>query len=332
MSNEQIPELELKEKLTQFCDDVRKLESEIGRVLVGQNDVVRGTLIAMIAGGHALLEGVPGLGKTLLVRTLSDAINGKFARIQFTPDLMPADLTGTNVMAENPSGRKVFEFQQGPVFANIVLADEINRATPKTQAALLEAMQEHSVTVGGTSHKIHGLFFVLATQNPLEMEGTYPLPEAQLDRFFCKILVPFPTADEILGILDRTTTAANPHVESKFSADRILEMSALAREIPAADEICRYAVDLILGTHPDSSQAATLVRKYVRFGASPRGAQSLLLGAKINAILDGRFNVSRDDLKIIAPMVLRHRIILNFEGQAENIPTDAVIRELLKKW
>ncbi|MDR1385584.1 MAG: MoxR family ATPase [Planctomycetaceae bacterium] len=331
MSNEQTSEIKLKEKLAQFCDDVHKLESEIGRVLVGQNNVVRGTLIAMIAGGHVLLEGVPGLGKTLLVRTLSDAINGKFARIQFTPDLMPADLTGTNVMAEQPSGRKVFEFQQGPVFANIVLADEINRATPKTQAALLEAMQEHSVTVGGTSHKIAGLFFVLATQNPLEMEGTYPLPEAQLDRFFCKILVPFPTADEILGILDRTTTTANPHVESKFSADRVLEMGILAREIPAAAEVSRYAVELILGTHPDSPHAAPLVRKYVRFGVSPRGAQSILLGAKINAILDGRFNVSRDDLRNIAPMVLRHRIILNFEGQAENIPTDTVIQELLKK-
>ena len=330
MSNEHQTEAELKNRLTQFCDDVRKLESEIGRVLVGQSEVVRGTIIAMIAGGHVLLEGVPGLGKTLLVRTLAEAVEGKFSRIQFTPDLMPADLTGTNIMAEHQDGSKRFEFQQGPVFANIVLADEINRATPKTQAALLEAMQEHSVTVGGTTHKLAGLFFVLATQNPLEMEGTYPLPEAQLDRFFCKILVPFPSAEEMMGILDRTTSTLQPKVESTFPSARILEMGMLAREIPIDDEICRFAVDLVMGTHPDSSQATSFVRKYVRFGASPRGAQSLLLGAKINAILDGRFNVAREDLKLVAPMVLRHRIILNFEGQAENIATDQVINDLVK--
>ena len=330
MSNEHQSEAELKSRLEQFCSDVRKLESEIGRVLVGQGEVVRGTVIAMIAGGHVLLEGVPGLGKTLLVRTLAEAVEGKFSRIQFTPDLMPADLTGTNIMGEQQDGTKRFEFQPGPVFANIVLADEINRATPKTQAALLEAMQEHSVTVGGTTHKLGGLFFVLATQNPLEMEGTYPLPEAQLDRFFCKILVPFPTADEMMGILDRTTSTKQPKVESTFPSVRILEMGQLAREIPIAEDICRFAVDLVMGTHPDSPQATGFVRKYVRFGASPRGAQSLLLGAKINAILDGRFNVSREDLKFVAPMVLRHRIILNFEGQAENVPTDQVIAELIK--
>jgi MoxR-like ATPase len=322
-------ETELKTKLAQFCKDVRHLESEIGRVLVGQREVVRGTVIAMIAGGHVLLEGVPGLGKTLLVRTLAEAVEGKFSRIQFTPDLMPADLTGTNIMGERPDGTKRFEFQPGPVFANIVLADEINRATPKTQAALLEAMQEHSVTVGGTTHKLTGLFFVLATQNPLEMEGTYPLPEAQLDRFFCKILVPFPTADEMMGILDRTTTTAQPKVESTFPSMRILEMGLLAREIPVADDICRFAVNLVMGTHPDSPHAPAFVKKYVRFGASPRGAQSLLLAAKINAILDGRFHVAREDLKTVAAMVLRHRIILNFEGQAENIATDEVIRQAL---
>ena len=330
MSNEHQSEAELKSRLEQFCSDVRQLESEIGRVLVGQDAVVRGTVIAMIAGGHVLLEGVPGLGKTLLVRTLAEAVEGKFSRIQFTPDLMPADLTGTNIMGEQPDGTRRFEFQPGPIFGNIVLADEINRATPKTQAALLEAMQEHSVTVGGTTHKLGGLFFVLATQNPLEMEGTYPLPEAQLDRFFCKILVPFPTADEMMGILDRTTSTKQPKVESTFPSPRILEMGQLAREIPIADDICRFAVDLVMGTHPGSPQATGFVRKYVRFGASPRGAQSLLLAAKINAILDGRFNVSRDDLKSVAAMVLRHRIILNFEGQAENVPTDQVIAELIK--
>jgi MoxR-like ATPase len=330
MDNE---EHELREQLARFCDDVRKLETEIGRVLVGQQAVVRGTLIAMIASGHVLLEGVPGLGKTLLVRTLAEAVEGKFSRIQFTPDLMPADLTGTNIMGERTGvheGTNRFEFQKGPVFANIVLADEINRATPKTQSALLEAMQEHSVTVGGVTHRLEGLFFVLATQNPLEMEGTYPLPEAQLDRFFGKILVPFPTMDEMVEILDRTTTGAEPKVESTFPSQQILEMGRLAREIAVADEITRYAVELCMGTHPEHPKAMPFARKYVRFGASPRGAQALLLGAKINAILDGRFNVAKEDLKTLAPMVLRHRIILNFEGQAENISTDKVIEELIK--
>jgi MoxR-like ATPase len=246
---------------------------------------------------------------------------------------MPADLTGTNIMGDRTGGSegvRRFEFQKGPVFANIVLADEINRATPKTQAALLEAMQEHSVTVGGVTHRLEGLFFVLATQNPLEMEGTYPLPEAQLDRFFGKILVPFPTMDEMVGILDRTTTSAEPKVESTFPSQRILKMGHLAREITIADEITRYAVELCMGSHPEYPKATPFVRKYVRFGASPRGAQALLLGAKINAILDGRFNVAREDLKTLAPMVFRHRIILNFEGQAENISTDKVIEELIR--
>ena len=319
----------LKTKLSHFCEDVQKIESEIGRVLVGQSEVIRGTMVAMLAGGHVLLEGVPGLGKTLLVRTLAEAVEGKFSRIQFTPDLMPADLTGTNIMMENVSGIKRFEFQPGPIFANIVLADEINRATPKTQSALLEAMQEHSVTVGGTTHRLGGLFFVLATQNPLDMEGTYPLPEAQLDRFFCKILVRFPTADELLGILNRTTTAAQPKVETTFPLAKILELGTLVREVPVVEEISRYAVNLVLGTHPEASQASALVRQYVRFGASPRGAQALMLGAKIRAILDGRFNVSQEDLIEMAPMVLRHRIILNFEGQAENVSTDDVIQSLL---
>lgn len=320
----------LREGFEQFREDVQKLRTEIGRVIVGQEEVVRGTLIAMIAGGHVLLEGVPGLGKTLLVRTLAEAVESRFARIQFTPDLMPADLTGTNVMAEQSDGTRKFEFQRGPVFANVVLADEINRATPKTQAALLEAMQEHSVTVGGVTHALNGLFLVLATQNPLEMEGTYPLPEAQLDRFFCKILVPFPNANEMVDILARTTTAATPEVEASVPAERVLEMSKLAREIPIADEIVRRGVDLVLATHPDGEHATDIVRRYVRYGSSPRGAQSLLLGGKINAILDGRFHVAWEDLRAVAPMVLRHRMILNFEGQAENISTDLVIDDLLQ--
>ena len=326
-------ESKLRSRLEQFREDVRNLEAEIGRVLVGQHDVVRSTVVAMIAGGHVLLEGVPGLGKTLLVRTLAEAIEGTFSRIQFTPDLMPADLTGTDIMGDRANmqeGTRRFEFRKGPVFANIVLADEINRATPKTQAALLEAMQEHSVTVGGVTHRLEGLFFVLATQNPLEMEGTYPLPEAQIDRFFGKILVPFPTMNEMVEILDRTTTGAEPKVESTFPSQQILEMGQLAREIAVADEITRYAVELCMGTHPEHPKATPFVRKYVRFGASPRGAQALLLGGKINAILDGRFNVAKEDLKTLAPMVFRHRIILNFEGQAENISTDTVIEELIQ--
>ena len=318
----------LRERLASFCGDVRNLEEEIARILVGQRETVRGTLIALIAGGHALLEGVPGLGKTLLVRTLAEAVEARFARIQFTPDLMPADLTGTNIMTEDDAGRKRFEFQPGPILANIVLADEINRATPKTQAALLEAMQEHSVTVGGQTYKIDGLFFVLATQNPLEMEGTYPLPEAQLDRFFCKILVPFPTAEEMAGILRRTTAAEDPRVERKIPSERILEMGRIARTIPAAEEMIQKTVRLVMATHPDGPDAPQGVKRYVRYGASPRAAQAILLAAKINAILDGRFNVADDDLHRVAPMALRHRIILNFEAHAENISPDALVDEL----
>ena len=318
-------EQELRDRLRLFCEDVWKMEMEIGRVLVGQNAVVHGTVIALIAGGHVLLEGVPGLGKTLLVRTLADAVDGQFSRIQFTPDLMPADLTGTNVL----DAEHCFKFQPGPIFANIVLADEINRATPKTQAALLEAMQERSVTVGKTTHSLPDLFFVLATQNPIDMEGTYPLPEAQLDRFFCKIIVPFPSTDEMQEILQRTTTSLTPKVESTFPLNRILEMRQLARQVPVAEEIAQAAVDMVLNTHPNGPKATAIVRKYVRYGASPRGAQAMMLAAKINAILDGRYNVSRSDLCAVAPMVLRHRVLLNFEGQAESITTDQVIEEVL---
>ena len=322
-------EKELRDRLHLFCEDVRKMEMEIGRVLVGQNTVVHGTVIALIAGGHVLLEGVPGLGKTLFVRTLANAIDGQFSRIQFTPDLMPADITGTNILGQTSEGNTRFEFQAGPIFANIVLADEINRATPKTQAALLEAMQERSVTIGKTTYSLPDLFFVLATQNPLEMEGTYPLPEAQLDRFFCKIIVPFPSADEMQEILQRTTTHLVPKVESTFPLDHILAMRQLARQVPVAEEISRAAVNVLLNTHPNGPQTSAFVRKYVRYGASPRGAQAMMLAAKINAILDGRYNVSRSDLRTVAPMVLRHRILLNFEGQAEFIATDQVIDNVL---
>lgn len=321
---------ELKRDLDQFRADFQRLRDEIGKVIVGQDNIVRGTLISLVAGGHVLLEGVPGLGKTLLVRTLSDALTAKFSRIQFTPDLMPADLIGTNVMLETQEGGRNFQFQGGPIFSNVVLADEINRATPKTQSALLEAMQEHSVTVAGTTHRLDGLFFVMATQNPLEMEGTYPLPEAQLDRFFFKLLVEYPSTEEIETILDRTTEADSPSVEPVIAEERIMQMSQLARRIPIAEDVRRYGIGIVMATHPDKPEASEMTKKYVRYGSSPRGAQALILAAKINAILDNRYHVSREDLQEVAPMVLRHRLILNFEGQAENIRADDVVADILK--
>lgn len=319
---------QLQKTMADFRADFHHLEEEIGRVLVGQTEVIRSTIIALIAGGHVLLEGVPGLGKTLLVRTLAEVLEGKYSRIQFTPDLMPADLTGTNILGADENGRRRFEFQPGPLFANIVLADEINRATPKTQAALLEAMQEHSVTVSGSTYCLNGIFFVMATQNPLEMEGTYPLPEAQLDRFFAKILIPFPTEEEMLAILRRTATCPANEVSGTIPAARILAMNSLAREIPAAEEIEKFTVKMILKTHPDNAEAPKKIQRFVRYGSSPRGAQALLLGAKINALLEGRCHVAHDDLYRIAPMVLRHRLILNFEGHAENINPDLLIKEI----
>ncbi len=321
---------EIKGQLDQFRADFQALRREIAKVIVGHDDIVAGTLTGLIAGGHVLLEGVPGLGKTLLVRTLADALHLKFQRIQFTPDLMPADLIGTNIVLETTDGRRKFEFQAGPVFGNILLADEINRATPKTQSALLEAMQEHSVTVAGQTHRLPEPFFVLATQNPLEMEGTYPLPEAQLDRFFSKQLVKFPKAQEIETILDRTTESSDPRAEPVFDGHRILEMAKLARQIPIADEVRRYGISIVLATHPENELAAPLTRKYVRYGSSPRGAQAMILAAKIRALLDGRYHVAREDLREVAPAALRHRLILNFEGQAEGVQADQVIADILK--
>ena len=315
--------------LDRFREDFARLRTEVGRVIVGQREIVDGTLTALIAGGHVLLEGVPGLGKTLLVRTIADALDVSFSRVQFTPDLMPADLTGTNVVSEDEHGRKRFEFERGPVFAHVVLADEINRATPKTQSALLEAMQERSVTVGRTTHRLPEPFLVLATQNPLEMEGTYPLPEAQLDRFLVKLLVKYPSAGELETILDRTTGAAAFAAEPVLTGDRVLEMRRLARQVPVADEVRRHAVDLTLATHPDHPAAPDAVKKNVRFGSSPRGAQAILLAAKIAAILDGRYHVARADLHAAAPGVLRHRLILNFEGQAGGVTADDVVAAVL---
>jgi MoxR-like ATPase len=322
---------EVKAQLDQFRADFQTLRSEVGKVIVGHEEIVDGTLTALIAGGHVLLEGVPGLGKTLLVRTLADALHLKFQRIQFTPDLMPADLIGTNVVLETPEGGRRFEFQAGPVFSNLVLADEINRATPKTQSALLEAMQERSVTVAGKTHTLTRPFFVLATQNPLEMEGTYPLPEAQLDRFLFKLLVKFPSAAELERILDRTTEAHDPRAEPVFDGKRIIELSKLARQIPIADELRRYGIALVLGTHPESEHAGALTKRYVRYGSSPRGAQAIILAAKIRAILDHRYHVSREDLRAVAHPALRHRLILNFEGQAEGIQPDQIVDDILGK-
>ena len=314
----------------QFRSDFKTLRDEIGKVIVGNDDIIRGTLTCLIGGGHVLLEGVPGLGKTMLVRTLADALHLKFSRVQFTPDLMPADLLGTNVVLETPDKQKKFEFQQGPIFTNVLLADEINRATPKTQSALLEAMQEHTVTIAGHTYKLPEPFFVLATQNPLEMEGTYPLPEAQLDRFFSKLIVKFPDLHELEVILDRTTESKTPRAEPVLAGERVLAMSQLARQIPIADDVRRYGISLVLATHPDHASAPEVTKRYVRYGSSPRGAQGLILAAKILAILDGRYHVARDDIKAVAMSVLRHRIILNFEGQAEGVQTDAVVDGILK--
>jgi MoxR-like ATPase len=324
---------DVQDEVRSFARDVGRLRDEVGKVIVGHQAIVEGVVTALLAGGHALLEGVPGLGKTMLVRTLADAVHLSFSRIQFTPDLMPADIVGTNVIVED-GGAKRFQFQRGPVFANVVLADEVNRATPKTQSALLEAMQEKSVTVGKTTYKLDEPFFVLATQNPLEMEGTYPLPEAQLDRFFVKLKVEFPTREALHTILDRTTGRQEVRAEKVLSAERLLQLRELVRQVPVARPVQDFCVRVVEGTHPESREGRgvpPLTKKYVRYGASPRGAQACLLAAKIKALLDGRFAVSTDDLRYVAKPALRHRLILNFEGEAEGVDPDTIIDSILSE-
>ncbi len=312
-------------------ETVLALEHQVAHVIVGQHEVVRGVTIALLAGGHVLLEGLPGLGKTMLVRSFAQALRLRDSRIQFTPDLMPADVTGTNVLVEREDGRRMFEFQPGPIFANLVLADEINRATPKTQAALLEAMQEGRVTVGGNSHQLPRPFLVLATQNPIELEGTYPLPEAELDRFFFKLQVGFPSRQELVEIVQRTTGPDGHRPQPIADAQAILELQELVREVPAASHVVDYAARIVLATHPDLPAAPEATRRFIRLGASPRAAQALVLAGKIHALLAGRFNVSYEDVRRVAVPALRHRLILNYEAQVNGVTADAVIRQILAR-
>ncbi|MCZ6697670.1 MAG: AAA family ATPase, partial [Planctomycetota bacterium] len=306
-------------------DAVRK---EIGKAIVGHADIVNGVLCCLFTSGHALLEGVPGLGKTYLVRSLSDALNLNFSRVQFTPDLMPADILGTNIIVEDPeTGRRRFEFQRGPLFAQIVLADEINRATPKTQSALLEAMQEHTVTASGTQYKLEEPFFVMATQNPIEQEGTYPLPEAQVDRFFFKLIVQYSDRKELITILERTTTGHRPDIKAVMTGDEIIGAQKLVQRVIVAPHVQDYIVRLVLTTHPQGQFASEQVNRYVRWGSSPRGAQTITLAAKVQALLDGRFNVSFDDIRKIFLPALRHRLLLNFEAQAEGMESDVILND-----
>ncbi len=317
------------------ADDFRSaynsVKAEIAKVIVGHDEIVHGVLTCLFVGGHALLEGVPGLGKTLLVRTLADALSLDFNRIQFTPDLMPADIIGTNIVMEAPDGHRAFEFQRGPLFSQIVLADEINRATPKTQSALLEAMQERSITVGGTIHKLKEPFFVMATQNPIEQEGTYPLPEAQLDRFLFKLVVGYSTREELTTILDRTTRGESARAEKVIDGEALVRHQRLVREVIIAPHVQDYGIRLALASHPQGPFATDVTNQYIRWGSSPRGVQTLVLAAKVRALLDGRYNVSFEDLRRVYLPALRHRVLLNFEAQAEGIGSDEVLLKILDK-
>jgi len=317
-------------EIDSFRADYDRIAREVSKVIVGHEAVIHEVLSCLLAGGHALLEGVPGLGKTLLIRTLADVLDLTFRRIQFTPDLMPADITGTNLVEADEAGSKAFRFEKGPIFANLVLADEINRATPKTQSAVLEAMQEQTVSAGGETRPLPRPFCVLATQNPLEMEGTYPLPEAQLDRFLLKVRVESPDVGELVSILDRTTGVEAGEVERVVSAGRIEEMRALVRRVPAATHVKDYIARLVRATHPKADGAPATVTRYVRYGSSPRGAQAILLAAKVLALRAGRANVAFDDVEPVVAPALRHRLILSFEGQADGIESDEVLADVLR--
>jgi MoxR-like ATPase len=314
----------------EFQETASRIVEEVSTVIVGQEAVIRGVLTALVAGGHVLLEGVPGLGKTSLVRAFAGALNLQFGRIQFTPDLMPADITGTNVFSEDEMGRRSAMFQKGPVFVNLVLADEINRATPKTQSALLEAMQERTVTAGTTSHRLPEPFFVLATQNPIEMEGTYPLPEAQLDRFFFKLLVTYPYRGELATIVRRTSGSDAPSVHNVAGAETLIAMNRLVREVPMASHVLDYAVRIVLATQPDMEGSPDVARKFIRIGASPRGAQAITLAGRIHSLTEGRHNLAYADVRTAVHPALRHRISLNFEAETRGLTTDAILSDILR--
>ncbi len=319
------------EQIESFQEQFEVVRREIGKVIVGDEDVIDAILISVLAGGHALLEGVPGLGKTKLVHTLADVLHLKFHRIQFTPDLMPADIVGTTVVHETTEGARFLDFQQGPIFANIILADEINRATPKTQSALLEAMQENSVSVGNETYRLEQPFFVLATQNPLEMEGTYPLPEAQLDRFLFKIKLSYPSVEDLHEIMERTTQPESPSVDRVLDGGQIVAMRTTARSVPIARPVQDYAIRLTLATHPGNPHAVEETNRYVRYGAGPRAIQALVLAGKIRALLADRVHVSADDISGVALPALRHRVLLNFEGEADRIDQDTILEAILER-
>ena len=314
-----------------FVEAFQRVHQEISKVIVGHHRLIEDVLTTLFAGGHVLLEGVPGIGKTMLVSTLANSVDCMFSRIQFTPDLMPSDIIGTRVVVEDEAGKKHFSFQKGPVFTQVLLADEINRATPKTQSALLEAMQEKAVTVAGQRHALAPPFFVLATQNPLEMEGTYPLPEAQLDRFLFKLMVTFPSLEELIEVARRTTVRDTPKAGVVLKNDDVVKMIGVVREMPIAAHVEKYAARLLLATHPGSGQETPMVKQYVKYGASPRGLQAMILGGKVRALLDKRFNVAVEDIQQVAAPALRHRIILNFEGEAEEVKQDNIIKEIIAK-
>ena len=319
------------ERVKMFSEKVKRVKEELARDVVGQTEIIESVIIAIVAGGNILLEGIPGVGKTRLVRSLGRVLSLPFSRIQFTPDLMPSDVTGANIIEKDENGRLVTKFREGPIFANLVLADEINRATPKTQSAMLEVMQEHKVTVDSVSYKIEEPFFVLATQNPIEQDGTYPLPEAQMDRFMFKLLVGFPTAEELCGIVKMTQKTMAEVAEPVLDGAEILEMRSLASGVPVADEVLKFTVDLVSNTHPELDGSAASSKKYVKYGASPRAAQGLITAAKVRALMQGRYNVSYEDIEALAPSVLRHRIKINFTAVNEKLTVDDVIGMIVKE-